>query len=40
LTTDQQNEIASMVDGDKMTPEAAATKWIAANPAIVAAWLK
>ena len=40
LTTDQQNEIASMVDGDKMTPEAAATKWVAANPAIVAAWLK
>ena len=40
LTTDQQNTIAAMVDSDKMTPAAAAQKWVDANPDIVAGWLK
>ena len=40
LTTDQQNQIAAYVDGDKMTAAAAAQKWVDANPDIVAAWLK
>jgi glycine betaine/proline transport system substrate-binding protein len=39
LTTDQQNEIAAMIDGDGMTPADAAAKWVAANPDIVATWL-
>jgi glycine betaine/proline transport system substrate-binding protein len=39
LTTDQQNAIAAMVDGDKKAPDAAAKEWVAANPDIVAAWL-
>lgn len=40
LTTDQQNQIASYVDKDKMTVDAAAKKWVDANPDIVAGWLK
>ncbi len=40
LTTGQQNTIASYVDSDKMTPAAAAQKWVDANAAVVAGWLK
>jgi glycine betaine/proline transport system substrate-binding protein len=39
LTTDQQNEIAAMIDGDGMTPADAATTWVDANPDVVATWL-
>jgi glycine betaine/proline transport system substrate-binding protein len=40
LTTEQQSEIGSYIDGDaKMTPEAAAKKWVEANPDIWKAWL-
>ncbi|MEX0846718.1 MAG: glycine betaine ABC transporter substrate-binding protein, partial [Ilumatobacteraceae bacterium] len=38
LTTDQQNEIAAMVDNDGMTPADAAKAWVAANAAVVAGW--
>jgi glycine betaine/proline transport system substrate-binding protein len=40
LTTDQQNEIAAMIDGEaQMDPTEAASAWVAANPDIVATWL-
>jgi glycine betaine/proline transport system substrate-binding protein len=39
LTTEQQNEIAAMIDGDGMTPDAAAQKWVADNEAVWKAWL-
>ncbi|MGP3999936.1 ABC transporter substrate-binding protein [Streptomyces sp. 8N706] len=39
LTTDQQNEIATMIAGDKMSPEAAAEKWVKANPDVWKAWM-
>ena len=39
LTIDQQNEIASFIDGDGMDPTAAAQKWVDANPDAVAAWM-
>ena len=39
LTTEQQNEIAAMVDSDGMTPADAAKTWVDANPDIVAGWL-
>ena len=39
LTTDQQNTIAASVDSDKMTPAAAAQKWVDANQAVWKAWL-
>ena len=39
LTTEQQNEIAATIDGDGMTPEAAAQKWVADNEAVWKAWL-
>jgi len=39
LTIDQQNEIASFIDGDGMDPGAAAQKWVDANPDAVAAWM-
>ena len=39
LTTDQQNEIAAMVDSDGMAPDDAAKAWVDANPDVVAAWL-
>jgi len=39
LTTDQQNEIAAMVDSDGQTPDAAAKAWVDANPDVVNAWL-
>jgi glycine betaine/proline transport system substrate-binding protein len=39
LTTDQQNEIAAMVDSDGQTPDAAAQAWVDANPDVVAGWI-
>ena len=39
LTTEQQSEIAGWIDRDGMTPAAAAAKWVAANPDVVAGWL-
>jgi glycine betaine/proline transport system substrate-binding protein len=39
LTTEQQNIIASYIDGDKMDPAAAAQKWVDANPDVVKGWL-
>jgi glycine betaine/proline transport system substrate-binding protein len=39
LTTEQQNEIAAMVDSDKKTADVAAQEWVDANPDVVAAWL-
>ncbi|MFN8022426.1 MAG: ABC transporter substrate-binding protein [Acidimicrobiales bacterium] len=38
LTTEQQNEIAAMIDSDGMAPLDAAKAWVAANPDVVAAW--
>jgi ABC-type proline/glycine betaine transport system substrate-binding protein len=35
LTTDQQNEIAAMVDCDGQTADAAAKAWVDANPDVV-----
>jgi glycine betaine/proline transport system substrate-binding protein len=39
LTTDQQNAIASKIDGDGETPDAAAKEWVDANPDVVKGWL-
>lgn len=39
LTTDQQNEIAAMIDSDKMDPGAAAKQWVDANPDVVKGWM-
>jgi glycine betaine/proline transport system substrate-binding protein len=39
LTTDQQNEVAAMIDSDGMAPAEAAAAWVAANPDAVAGWL-
>ena len=39
LTTDQQNEIAAMIDGEGMAPADAAQKWVDANPDVWKAWL-
>ena len=39
MTTDQQNEIAALVDSDKMKADAAAKQWVAANPDAVKAWM-
>jgi glycine betaine/proline transport system substrate-binding protein len=39
LTTEQQNEIAAMIDGDGQTSDAAAKAWVAAHADIVAKWL-
>jgi glycine betaine/proline transport system substrate-binding protein len=39
LTTDQQNEVAAMIDSDGMTPGDAASAWVTANPDVVAGWL-
>jgi glycine betaine/proline transport system substrate-binding protein len=38
-SNDDQNVVARYIAEDKMSPEAAADKWIAANPDKVAAWL-
>lgn len=39
-TNDDQNLVAKYIAQDKMTPEAAAQKWVDANPSKVDAWLK
>ncbi|MGQ4334006.1 ABC transporter substrate-binding protein [Streptomyces hayashii] len=39
-TNDDQNTVAKYIAVDKMTPEAAAKKWVDANRAKVDAWLK
>ena len=38
-TNEDQNLVAKYISEDKMTPEAAADKWIAANPDKVKAWI-
>ncbi|WP_395297712.1 ABC transporter substrate-binding protein [Kitasatospora hibisci] len=38
-TTEQQNEVALMIAGDKLSAEAAAEKWVKANEATWKAWL-
>ncbi|HEY8720799.1 ABC transporter substrate-binding protein [Pengzhenrongella sp.] len=39
-TNKDQNQVAQYIAVDKMTPEAAAKKWVDAHPAKVKAWLK
>src|SRR4029077_18651510 len=39
LTTDQQNEVAAMIDSDGKTADVAAKEWVDANPDVVNAWL-
>ncbi|MFZ4720830.1 MAG: ABC transporter substrate-binding protein [Ilumatobacteraceae bacterium] len=39
LTTEQQNEVAAMIDGEGMKPAEAAQKWVDANPDVWKAWL-
>jgi glycine betaine/proline transport system substrate-binding protein len=39
-TNADQNLVAQYISADKMSPAAAAKKWVDANPAKVAAWLK
>ncbi|MES2094332.1 MAG: ABC transporter substrate-binding protein [Actinomycetota bacterium] len=39
-TNDDQNLVAKYIADGKMTPAAAAKKWVDANPKVVAAWLK
>ncbi len=39
-TNDDQNQVASYITSDKMSPEDAAAKWIADNPDKVDAWLQ
>jgi glycine betaine/proline transport system substrate-binding protein len=39
LTTEQQNEIAALVDSDGMDPAAAAQQWVDENPDVVQGWL-
>ncbi|MDX5569059.1 glycine betaine ABC transporter substrate-binding protein, partial [Streptomyces sp. ID05-04B] len=39
-TNDDQNVVAKYIAVDKMTPEAAAKKWVEANRAKVDAWIK
>ncbi|WP_329276719.1 ABC transporter substrate-binding protein [Streptomyces sp. NBC_01451] len=39
-TNDDQNTVAKYIAEDKMTPEAAAKKWVDANKAKVDAWIK
>ena len=39
LSTEQQSVVAGYIDRDGMDPLAAATKWVADNPDMVAAWL-
>ncbi len=38
-TNDDQNLVAKWIAADKMSPEAAAKKWVAANPDKVKAWI-
>jgi glycine betaine/proline transport system substrate-binding protein len=39
LTTEQQNEIAALIDSDGMAPEAAAQQWVDENADVVESWL-
>ncbi|MFI1508919.1 glycine betaine ABC transporter substrate-binding protein, partial [Streptomyces sp. NPDC020597] len=39
-TNDDQNTVAKYIAVDKMTPEAAAKKWVDANRTKVDAWIK
>ncbi len=39
-TNEDQNQVASYITADKMTPEDAAAKWVADNPDKVDAWLQ
>ncbi len=39
-TNDDQNQVATYIAKDKMTPEDAAEKWVKDNPDKVKAWLK
>lgn len=39
-TNDDQNQVSTDISANGMSPDAAAQKWIAANPDKVAAWLK
>jgi glycine betaine/proline transport system substrate-binding protein len=39
LTTDQQNEVAAMVDGEGMTAAEAAAMWVDANKDVWSAWV-
>jgi glycine betaine/proline transport system substrate-binding protein len=39
LTTEQQNEIAALIDSDGMEPEEAAATWVEENPDVVGGWL-
>jgi glycine betaine/proline transport system substrate-binding protein len=38
-TAEQQNEVAKMIAKDKLSADAAAKKWVDANPDVVKAWL-
>ncbi|MCM2577961.1 ABC transporter substrate-binding protein [Streptomyces meridianus] len=38
-TTEQQNEVAKMIAGEKMSPEAAAEKWVKENPDTWKQWI-
>ena len=38
LTTEQQNEIAALVDSEGMAAADAAAQWIEENPDVVATW--
>ncbi len=39
LTTEQQNEIAAMIESEGMAPDAAAKAWVDANQSVVQGWL-
>lgn len=39
-TNDDQNAVSEMIANEKMSPDAAAQKWVEANPDKVEAWLK
>jgi glycine betaine/proline transport system substrate-binding protein len=39
LTTEQQNEIAALIDSEGMDPAAAAQQWVDENPDVVQGWL-
>ena len=39
-TNDDQNQVAKSIAEDKLSPEAAAKKWVDANKDKVQAWLK
>jgi glycine betaine/proline transport system substrate-binding protein len=39
LTTEQQSEIAGLIDRDGLAADVAAKQWVEANPDVVAAWL-